>query len=249
MIRELGSVVLFAAGAGKIFVRRGVKWHDLLAQIYDVGVRSLPVTIVTGLFVGAIMVIQINLQLRDFGAQGFLGGLTTSVTLRNVGPVLIAFILSGKVGAYTSAELGTMRVTDQIDAIRCLGMDPVEFLILPRLVAVVISSTLLLLVGLVMTVLGGLLFSDYGLDVNRLNYLGNIPRFVTMSSLLLGAVKSVVFGIIIGVFACYKGYTTSGGARGVGETVRDTSVQILVAIIVMDYVVSEVASFVTGGMV
>lgn len=249
MIRELGAIALFASGAARILFRRGVKGRDFVMQIYDVGVRSLPVTIVTGLFVGAIMVIQINLQLRDFGAQGFLGGLTTSVTLRNVGPVLIAFILSGKVGAYTSAELGTMRVTDQIDAIRCLGMDPIEYLILPRLVAVVISSTLLLLVGLVMTVAGGLVFSELGLGVNHLNYLANIPRFVTGHSLLLGAMKSVVFGTLIGVFACYRGYTAKGGARGVGETVRDTSVQILVAIIVMDYLVSEVASFILGGAV
>src|SRR4051812_1422395 len=140
-------------------MRRGIPRSLLVEQIYLIGVRSFFITVVAGLFVGAIMAIQINLQLRDFGAQAFLGGLSASTTIRDVGPTLIAFLLSGKVGAFTSAELGTMKVTDQVDAIRCLGMDPIRYLILPRMVAVVISSFLLLVVGLVVTVVGGLTIS------------------------------------------------------------------------------------------
>src|SRR5688572_5132905 len=107
LVHEIGAMALFAGEAARTLVRHGVRFSQIVDQMYAVGVRSFSTTVVAGAFVGAIMAIQINLQLRDFGAQAFLGGLSTSVTIRNVGPVLIAFILSGKVGAYTSAELGT----------------------------------------------------------------------------------------------------------------------------------------------
>ena len=242
-LRDVGGLSLFFVECLTIFFRRGTNLGQVLEQMYVVGVRSLSTTVVTGLFVGAIMAVQINLELRDFGAQGFLGGLATSVTIRNVGPVLIAFILSGKVGAYTSAELGTMRVTDQIDAIRCLGTDPIEYLIVPRMVAVVFSSFLLLVVGLMMTIGGGLSIASLHLGVNSLNYTHNIPHFVSWWSVGIGVLKSFLFGLIIAVISCYRGYTASGGAKGVGATVKRTSVETLVSIIVVDYTTSLLCTF------
>ncbi len=217
---------------------KGVSLSAVLEQMHTVGVRSISTTVMTGLFVGAIMAIQINLQLRDFGAQSFLGGLTTSVTLRNVGPVLIAFILSGKVGAYASAELGTMQVTDQINAIRCLGADPIRFLIVPRLLAVVFSSFLLLVVGLMVSLGGALLLAHFQLGVNYLNFLANVPDIVSWSSVAMGVFKSFVFGGLIGLIACYRGYTATGGAAGVGEAVKATAVTTLLSIILADYFIS-----------
>lgn len=245
-IAELGALALFSSQALRLFVRRGVDWRQVVDQMYAVGVRSISTTTVTGLFVGAIMAVQINLELRDFGAQGALGGLATSVTIRTVGPVLIAFILSGKVGAYTSAELGTMRVTDQMDALRCLGTDPVQYLILPRLIAVVLSSFCLLIVGLMMTIAGGVLVSALQLSINPTNYTEAIPRFVTGFSVWLGVVKSFCFGTVIAVLACYRGYTATGGAVGVGRTVKATAVQTLVAIIVIDYLLTLAAGVLLG---
>jgi len=226
----------------KGLMTKGVRWSQVIDQMYVTGVRSLPTTLMAGLFVGAIMAIQINLQLRDFGAQSFLGGLATSVTIRNVGPVLIAFILSGKVGAYTSAELGTMQVTDQMNAIRCLGTDPIQYLILPRMCAVVLSSFLLLIVGLMMTIGGGLLMANLQLGVNSLNFIGNIPKLVQWWSVGTGVAKSFVFGVIIAVISCYRGYHTVGGAVGVGKTVKDSAVETLVIIVVADVALSAVSN-------
>lgn len=223
----------------------GISPSAVVDQIYTVGVRSISTTVATGLFVGAIMAMQINLQLRDFGAQSFLGGLTTSVTLRNVGPVLIAFILSGKVGAYTSAELGTMQVTDQINAIRCLGADPMRYLIAPRLLAVVTSSFLLLVVGLMVSLGGALALSHLQLGVNYLNFLANVPQIVTWSSVAMGVVKSFVFGSLIGLIACHRGYRATGGAAGVGEAVKSTAVTTLLSIVIADYSISWFWSRVT----
>jgi phospholipid/cholesterol/gamma-HCH transport system permease protein len=238
-IGELGKTTLFGGEVIGNLLRYGTPFRGLLLQMYVVGVRSITTTVFTGFFVGAIMAIQIHLQLRDFGAQAFLGGLSASVTLRNVGPLLIAFILSGKVGAYTTAELGTMQVTDQISAIRCLGMDPIRYLVAPRFLAVVVSSFLLLVIGLMTAIGGGALIAAVDLGVNTLNYVQNIPTIVTGWSVLTGVAKSFVFGVIIAAVSCYRGYTTRNGASGVGENVKSASVQTLVIIIIADFALSN----------
>ncbi len=243
-VEECGSIAIFSKHCLANFLKHGVRTLSLIEQIYLVGVRSLSTTLITGAFVGAILAIQINLQLRDFGAQGFLGGLSTSTTIRDLGPVLIAFILSGKVGAFTSAEIATMRVTEQIDAIRCLGADPIEYLIVPRMVAVVLSSFLLLIVGLMMTVGGGMLMASIHLGVNAQNYLSNIGSLVTGWSVGLGAVKSLVFGILIAVICCFEGNRATGGAEGVGRAVRRAAVKTLLAIIIANFLVSSAGSVV-----
>lgn len=240
-ISAVGSICLFGYGAFSQFFRHGTRRADVVDQVYKVGVHSLPTTLVTGAFVGAILAIQLDLQLRDFGAESFLGGLSASVTWRNVGPVLIAFILSGKVGAYTSAELGTMRVTDQINAIRCLGTDPVRYLVVPRLVAVVLTAFMLLIVGLVVAIAGGAFVSSVQLGINPVAFARNIPVIVTWWSVLTGVVKSLVFGTVIAVLCCYQGYHANGGSAGVGVAVRKTAVQSLVAIVVANFALSTVA--------
>jgi len=242
-LKELGGTTLFAFETFGFLLRRGIRFSQFLDQMVIAGVRSLPITLIVALFVGAIMAIEINIQLKDFGAQGFLGGLATSTTIRNVGPVLIAFMLSAKVGAYTSAELGTMRVTEQIDAIRCLGVNPVQYLIVPRMAAIVVSSFLLLVIGLMVSIGGGILISNFALGVNALNYITNIPTVVTYWSVGIGLIKSFVFGALISVICCYRGYYTTGGAQGVGKTVKSTAVRTLVCIIVADFSFSLASDF------
>lgn len=231
----------FAGEAAGRALKSGVRASAWIDQMYTAGVRSLPTTVAAGAFVGAILAIQLNLQLRDYGAQGVLGGLSVSTTVRNIGPVLIAFMLSARVGAFTAAELGTMRVTSQIDAIRCLGADPMSEIVVPRLAAVVAASFSLLVIGLFVATLGGIVVADLVLGVNPLAFIAQIPRFVTAWSLGTGMMKSLVYGLLIGVISCYRGYTASGGAAGVGHAVRRTAVEILVAIIVADYLLSSLS--------
>ncbi|MFM8313558.1 MAG: MlaE family ABC transporter permease [Deltaproteobacteria bacterium] len=241
LTKTLGGMILLAEKWIKLTFQGKTRWGFVVDQIFQVGVKSLGMTLIAGMFVGAIMALQIDVQLKDFGAESFLGGLSTSTTLRNVGPVLIAFLLSGKVGAYTSAELGTMEVTEQLNAIRLLGADPVEYIILPRIWAVIISSFLLLIVGLMVTILGGVLFSQF-IGVNALSYIQNIPRIVTGWSIVLSVVKSFVFGTLIAIVSCYKGYTARGGAVGVGTAVQSCAVTNLILIIFTDFFLSMVSS-------
>ncbi|NBX75793.1 MAG: ABC transporter permease [Proteobacteria bacterium] len=236
----VGTWFLFSKNVVGFFIRDGISRKVLVQQMYQVGVRSMVTTCVAGLFVGAILAIQINLQLKDFGAQSFLGGLSTSTTIRNLGPVLIAFLLAGRVGAFSSAELGTMAITDQLNAIRCLGLNPLSVIIMPRLVALTISSFLLLVLGLGLTVFGGIIISSVSLKVNPLQFISHIPQFVSGVSIFIGVLKSFLFGIIIGTISCFVGYQTTGGAEEVGKAVRRTAVVTLVSIIVTDFLVSFV---------
>src|SRR5207237_859421 len=136
-----------------------------------------------GFLVGAIMTVQFTMQITAFGALGYLGGLSTSATVREVGPMLIAFLLSGKVGAFTSAELGTMQVTEQIDAIRCLGANPIQEIILPRFLGIIISSFFLLTIGLLTSIFGGAFLGLIFAGINPEEYMRWIPKFVNLFSI------------------------------------------------------------------
>lgn len=209
--------------------------REFQLQFADIAIRSLTTTVTAGLFTGAVLALQFHLQLKDFGAESVLGGLNTSGTIREVGPILIAFMLAGKVGAFTSAELGTMKVTDQIQAVRCLGIDPMRFFILPRFCAVALTAIMLLVFGLVISVVGGLTSVWIIADIHPDQYLLTIARFASTTSIILAVTKSMAFGILMGLICCYNGYKTEGGTFGVGDSVRNTAVQSMVAIVIADF--------------
>lgn len=212
--------------------------ESLCEQIWKVTVQSLPTTAMAGFFVGAIMTVQFGMQITAFGALGYLGGLATSATVREVGPLLIAFLLSGKVGAFTSAELGTMQVTEQIDAIRCLGADPMQEIVLPRYLGIIVSSFILLAAGLVMSIFGGMLLGIAFAGINPDEYLRHIPTVVNAYSIANGLFKCLVFALVLASICTYKGYNTRGGAKGVGRAVVSTAVMTMVGIVITDWLTS-----------
>jgi phospholipid/cholesterol/gamma-HCH transport system permease protein len=241
ILNEIGGCIGFIAEAFRTAAKRGIPVHETFVQIWRVSMQSLTTTALAGFFVGALMTLQFSLLVRNFGALGFLGGLSTSATIREVGPLLIAFMLSGKVGAYTSAELGTMRVTEQIDAIRCLGASPFQEIILPRIVGIIISSFFLLLIGLLMSIAGGLLMGIVFAHINSDEYLRNVPTIVNAYSIANGLFKCLVFAILLATICTYKGYTTTGGSKGVGRSVVSTAVSTMVGIVIADWVTSVIS--------
>lgn len=241
LIDEIGRHFLFLKEVLRTLVIKPCRFRDVVDQIWSVTLQSLPTTAMAGFFVGAIMAVQFTLQMRDFGALGYLGGLATSGTLREVGPLLIAFMLSGKVGAFTSAELGTMKVTEQIDAIRCLGADPMQEIILPRFFGIVVSSALLLGVGLVASVVGGIFLGQIFAGVSPEEYIRHIPTILTFPSVLIGFFKCGVFAVVLATICTYRGSTTTGGAKGVGRAVVTTAVSTMVCIVIMDWFTSYLA--------
>lgn len=238
VLDEIGATLLFLQKILKTLFLKRLKTHEIFEQIWKVTADGFFTTAMAGFFVGAIMTVQFAMQMKEFGALGYLGGLATSGTFREVGPLLIAFMLSGKVGAYTSAELGTMRVTEQIDAIRCLGADPMQEIILPRFVAIIISSFFLLGAGLIMSVFGGMLMGQAFAGVNFDEYLRHVPLIVRPVSILSGLIKCGVFAVVLATICTFKGYTTTGGAKGVGRAVVSTAVATMICIVVMDWMTS-----------
>lgn len=237
-LQFIGSLFFFVSQVIKSIREDGLSYRILVEQLYQVGVKSIPLACIAGVFVGAILALQIDSQIKDFGAQVFLGGMSTSTTLRNLGPVLIGFLLAARVGAYTTAEVGTMAITDQINAIACLGLNPLSVVLAPRMVALIIASFLLLILGLVMTFVGGMVTAHWFLDINPSQFIAHVPKFISAYSLLLSGLKSVVFGFLIGVLSCFYGYQTKGGSEAVGKSVQEASVCIFLAIIFFDFGVS-----------
>lgn len=238
IIDDIGGGVVFLGELGQVAWRYPLSRESVADQAWKVTAQSFPTTAMAGFFVGAIMTVQFTLQVKEFGAMGYLGGLATSGTIREVGPLLIAFMLSGKVGAFTSAELGTMKVTEQIDAIRCLGANPLSEIILPRFLGIIISSFFLLAGGLLMSIFGGALMAGLFSGINLEEYFRHIPTIVNWSSILSGLFKCFVFAIVLATICTYKGYTTTGGAKGVGRAVVSTAVATMIGIVLADWLTS-----------
>jgi phospholipid/cholesterol/gamma-HCH transport system permease protein len=239
ILHEVGGAWLFFLAVMRTFFRTHGNFKAIMAQVYSVTIRSLPTVIFAGVFVGAILVLQFNLILSKYDAQSLLGGLNTSTVFREVGPLIISFLLAGKIGAYTAAELGTMRVTEQIDAIECLGTNPLQYLVVPRLIGIIISSIFLLIIGLIISLAGSMMVASSLCGINFLEFASSIPRFTNSWTIFGGMFKSTLYGTIVAVVACYKGYTASGGARGVGRAVTLAAVYTNLYILVANFVSSH----------
>lgn len=221
------------------------KWDfdrpEIWRSMYRVGVKSFPIVVVTAVLVGAIMVIQSGLYIEQYGAHGLLGWGAGYSILRSVGPILIGLMFSGRVGANNTAELGTMKVTDQIDALRALAIDPVVYLVVPRFLAMILMMFLLVVVGNFTALIGGAITSQYLLDVNMVLFYQSIVTYVYLGDLLHGLFKSITFGFAIAIISCYFGLTTRGGAVGVGRAVNASVVGSAIAIFVLDYLITYAA--------
>ena len=238
-LAETGRVVGFTRQLIETLLSQEVSRREIYQQIWQVTRESLPTTLVSGFFVGAIMSVQFTLQVKQFGALGYLGGLATSATVREVGPLLIAFLLAGKIGAFTSAELGTMRVTEQLDAIRCLGADPLAEIVVPRFVGIIVAFFFLIILALVSSTFGGALIGQLVAGISAQEYFRNIPHIVHWVSLVSGLLKCLVFAFLIASLCTFYGYTATGGAKGVGLSVVRTAVTTMICIVVADWITSD----------
>lgn len=234
-LNHVGKVLLFVFELFKVLLREPIPNYMWLDQTWLIFKRSLLTTSVSGFFTGAIMTIQFSLLLAPFGALGYLGGLSVSATMRELGPLLIAFMLSGKVGAYSTAEIGTMKISDQLNAIRCLGADPVREILLPRFLGIVSASLLLLVFGLVLAFAGGMFTAYLFSSIDPQEYIRHVVSLVTMTSIIGGIVKCLCFSFILASICIYVGYHAEGGSVGVGRAVVQTAVAVMVTIVIADW--------------
>jgi len=236
VLHEFGGAWLFMGKVIRIYRRTHGYRKAIIEQVAEVSTRTMSTVIFAGVFVGAILVLQFDAMLRRFDAQALLGGLNTSATIREVGPLIISFLLAGKIGAYTTAELASMRVTEQIDAVESLGTDPIQYLIIPRFFGIVLSSVILLSIGLFVSVAGAVLVAQAFSGMNLYQYIASIPRFAGAWTLFEGLVRSTLFSTIVATISTFKGYTASGGARGVGKAVTQSAIYINIYIVLANFI-------------
>jgi len=235
-----GMGVLFGQILSRVFAfPPRFDYPELKRNLHKMAVKSLPIVVVTALFTGAIMVIQAAPLVKRVGAEGLLGWGAGFGTLREVAPLLTALMISGRVGANNTAELGTMVVTEQIDALRALAIDPIAFLIVPRFVGIVVTLFVMTLYADALALFGAAWTGLGLLQVEpRTFYNGLTGGQLFFSDVADGLVKSVVFGLVIALASCHFGLSTKGGAPGVGRSVNATVVASAAGVFVLDYLVS-----------
>lgn len=219
------------------------RFHLIVEQMLYMGVNSLPLILVTSIFTGGVASVQAAYMFSDYVPMRYLGTAVGKSVIMELGPVLTALVVAGRVGASIAAELGTMKVTEQIDALETLALDPVKYLVTPRFVSGIIMLPVLTVFSDFIAILGGLLVSVVFLNVSSYTFLNGLKLFFHMRDLWAGLLKALVFGGIIALVGCYQGFKTEGGAEGVGRSTTRAVVLASVMILITDYIL---ASFLFG---
>ncbi len=235
----LGGSALLALQALREALFPPYRFGLFVAQIYAMGVQSLLLAVVAGLFAGMVIALQGAHELERFGATLYIGPTVARSMVREAGPLMTALLVGGKVGAGITAELGAMRVTEQVDALRAIGANYVKFLVVPRLLAGLVVFPLLTIIANVVGIFGGLLVAMLQFQLDYMLYWNTIFDITTFQDYLSGFGKSVVFGFLIALAGCYQGLTFTGGSTELGRATTDTVVVIGIAVLVVDYLLTQ----------
>ncbi|MBN3033277.1 MAG: ABC transporter permease [Candidatus Saganbacteria bacterium] len=237
-LAEVGELSLlgWAALAG-IFSGKA-KLKLTLDQVVKIGYESLPLALAASAFVGMVFAVQVATEFVKFGAGKYVGGIMSIAMARELGPALVGIVIAARVAASITAEIGTMEVTEQIEALQALGSNPVRYLVIPRLIACALMLPILTIAADVIGFLGGYLVGIYVVKINPNEYMETARSLMTMWDVWGGLIKTVIFGCLIAVIACYRGLKTRGGAKGVGAATTSSVVTSLVAIFIANYFLS-----------
>ena len=238
--RTVGQITLFALAGVSHLVRPPFYGRLFGRAMLEIGYFSLPVVALTALFTGMVLALQSSTGLSRFSAETAMPSLVVLSITRELGPVLAGLMVAGRVGAAMAAEIGTMRVTDQIDALTTLSTEPMKYLVAPRLLAGIIALPLLVLVGDILGVAGGFLIATVKLDFNAATYLANTVNYLQTMDVVSGLAKASVFGFLIALLGCFHGYNSRGGAQGVGAATTAAVVSASILILAFDYGLTEI---------
>jgi len=234
-----GRLALFAGAGFSHCVRPPFYGRTIIRQMVEIGYYSLPVVGLTAIFAGMVMALQTYTGTSRFSAESAVANIVVLALTRELGPVLAGLMVAGRIGASLAAEIGTMRVTEQIDALTTLSTNPMKYLVAPRLIAGVIMFPVLVLIADIIGVFGGYLVAVYKLGFNASIYIQNTYNFLESSDVISGLVKAAVFGVIVTLMGCYHGYHSKGGAQGVGTATTNAVVSASILILAFDYILTE----------
>jgi phospholipid/cholesterol/gamma-HCH transport system permease protein len=239
-VADIGGVAQFSGLTIMWLVRKLPRWSVLIPNFYAIGVSSVPVVAITGTFIGMVLAVQAHSQFAMMGLASRLGSVINISLVKELGPVLAATMLAGRVGSAMAAELGTMRVTEQIDALSALGTNPIHYLVVPRFMACVLLIPLLTLMADFMGVIGGAVVSTQMLNVDPYHYWAYSRKYVGSLDLFAGVFKSYFFGAAIALISCHRGFHSKAGAEGVGRAATEAFVYSFIAILCLDFCIGIV---------
>ncbi len=235
-----GRLALFTVSSTSHCFRGPFYVRIILRQMVEIGYYSLPVVGLTAVFAGMVLALQSYTGFARFSAEGAIANVVVLSITRELGPVLAGLMVAGRIGAAMAAEIGTMRVTEQIDALTTLSTNPQKYLVAPRLIAGVTMMPFLVFIADIIGVFGGYLVAVYKLGFNPSNYLQNTWDFLEASDVISGLVKASAFGFIVTLMGCYHGYHSKGGAQGVGAATTNAVVSASILILCFDYILTEI---------
>jgi len=240
MLAQIGSLTVFTLSSVSSCFRPPIYWLHILRQIMRIGYFSLPVVGLTAFFTGGVLALHIYIGGNRYGAEAIVPQIVVLGITRELGPVIAGLMVAGRVAAAIAAEIGTMRVTEQIDALTTLATNPIKYLVVPRLIAAVVSMPILVGIADSIGVFGGYIVSTQSLGFSGGTYLKNTVDFVTHQDVTSGLIKAAVFGFIIALLGCYNGFHSKGGAQGVGTATTNAVVSSSILILAANYVLTSV---------
>lgn len=238
-LSHIGSISLLFGQTVKETLRKRPEWTVVLDQMHHLGVRSLAITTVTALFTGMVLSLQTSYSLAAYGAKLFVGDIVALSLVRELGPVLTALMVGGRVGAGITAEIGTMNVTEQIDAIRAMAANPVRKLVVPKVLAIGVMLPILVVFADFVGILGGMLITVFTLHQPAAFYIQHVVQALKIQDMLSGVGKSFFFALFISLIACQSGLRARGGADGVGRATTQTVVASSLAVLVSDFFLTK----------
>lgn len=240
LFRQIGDTVLLALSVGSWLVRPPYRVRLFLQQCEFIGVGSLFIVLLTGIFTGLVFALQSSFAFAKFNAQSLVGATVVISLCRELAPVLTGLMVTGRAGSAIATELGTMRVTEQIDALSTMAVSPIQYLVAPRVVAMTLMMPLLTMLFNAVGFLGAYVVSIYQAEINEGTFMGRIKQIVELSDLAGGLFKAAFFGLAIGLIACQRGMNAEGGSRGVGLAATGTVVTGSVTILILDYLLTSI---------
>ncbi len=240
LFASIGRVVMFGALAISHLIRPPFYGREFAAQVLQIGFYSLPVVGLTALFTGGALALQIYSGGARFSAEAVVPSVVAIAMVRELGPVLGGLMVAGRVSSSIAAELGTMRVTEQIDALTTLSTNPMKYLVVPRILAATLTMPILAFIGDIIGIMGGFLVGTNRLNFNSATYINNTVDFLEFGDVFSGLVKAAAFGFIVALLGCYHGYHSGRGAQGVGRATTNAVVSASVLILAANYILTEV---------
>lgn len=238
ILEEFGRVTQLALETVSGILRGKVKLNLTLEQMVKIGYESVPLAVTASAFVGMVFAVQIATEFEKFGAGKYVGGLMAIAMSRELGPALVGIVIASRVAASIAAEIGTMQVTEQIDALKALGSNPVRYLVIPRFIACALMLPILTIAADIVGFFGGYFVGILVAHINPNEYMENARAFFKLWDIWGGLIKTIFFGMVISIIACYKGLSTKGGAKGVGAATTSSVVTALISLFIVNYFLS-----------